>query len=239
MLTERDQQIARWIGGLGAAGVEHVAERFEMPRTQAYSRTLVLREAGLLEHHRLLYNRPGLFTATRRGLRWAGIAHLPTRRVTAAFFAHCWEVARVAAALHRDGGGSPVLGELEFRAEERDSGQLVASVEIERSSSGRVAMHRPDLARLTPAGMAIAIEVELTTKSSRRLDAIVRALAWARHVEHAYYLAAPSTVTALRRAIGRVCAEDRVTVLALEDVAGIVAAEARRAAAKEARNVAL
>lgn len=36
MLTERDLRILAWIGGLGAAGAEHVVERFAMDSATVY-----------------------------------------------------------------------------------------------------------------------------------------------------------------------------------------------------------
>jgi hypothetical protein len=38
MQTERDSQIVSWIGGLGAAGAEHVMSEFGMSRSIAYQR---------------------------------------------------------------------------------------------------------------------------------------------------------------------------------------------------------
>jgi DNA-binding IclR family transcriptional regulator len=74
--TERDSQIVSWIGGLDAAGAEHVMSEFGMSRSIAYQRLNSLTRDGLLEHHEVLYGRPGMYTATLSGLRWKGIGHL-------------------------------------------------------------------------------------------------------------------------------------------------------------------
>lgn len=75
----------------------------------------------------------------------------------------------------------------------------------------------------------LAIEVELSIKAPRRLQTICRGYARARHVGHVYYLATPPAARAVSRAVAEVRAENRITVLALDDIAGLVAAESKEA----------
>ena len=89
MQTNRDKEIVDWIGGLGAAGAEHVMRRFAMGRTSAYARLNSLVAGGLLEHRQLLYGKPGLYLASAEGLRWCGLERLGIYRVSAAGFARC------------------------------------------------------------------------------------------------------------------------------------------------------
>jgi hypothetical protein len=86
-------------------------------------------------------------------------------------------------------------------------------------------LHRPDLALIAPHGRSLAIEVELSIKAPRRLQAICRGYARARHVDHVYYLATPPAQRAVARAVAEVRAQEQIAVLALDDVAGLVAAE--------------
>ena len=65
--------------------------------------------------------------------------------------------------------------------------------------TGRPRLHRPDLAVLGEAG-PIAVEVELTPKAPRRLEAIIRAWRRASWVAEVRYLCAPG---ATRRALER------------------------------------
>jgi hypothetical protein len=218
MHTDRDQEIVRWIGGLGAAGAEHVIERFGITRTRAYARLGKLTAAGLLELRPLLHGQPGLYVATAEGLRWQGLQRLGVCRVGPGGFVHAWEVAGAAVALERGFPGRPVLSEREIRVRERDEGGPVASAKLAELPGGRAFLHRPDLALVSPGEPVIAIEVELSPKAPRRLEEIYRAWARARHVEVVYYLAAPAPARALERAIGRVRACDRITVIPLDDV---------------------
>jgi hypothetical protein len=221
MQTELDAQIVGWVGCLGAAGAEHVMGRFEMGRSWAYARLNQLVEDGLLEQRSLLYQRPGLYVATRAGLRWRGLTGL--------------EVARVAVELCQAlPDGWDLISEREIRARERDSEELLASVQIAARAGGRPALHRPDLALISPAGRVAAVEVELSVKTRARLEGICTGWARARHLQRVYYLAAPSAARAVRRAIKRTRTEDRVTVLALDQPAAL----ADRAEREEADHVA-
>jgi 23S rRNA G2445 N2-methylase RlmL len=108
-----------------------------------------------------------------------------------------------------------LIGEPELRREERLGGIPLASVAL---TGARTASHRPDLALLPPSGGSgtIAVEVELTVKSPRRLAAICLAWARARHVQGVLYIAHESVRPALGRAIAESRAAGRIVVLELE-----------------------
>jgi hypothetical protein len=225
MQTERDAEIVGWVGRVGAAGAEHVMERFAMGRSWAYARLASLVAGGLLEQRTLLYRKPGLYVATAEGLRWRGLERLGVYRVSPGGFEHAEHVASVAVALHRGFPGWEVLSEREIRIGESDRGELLASARVGELPGGRAALHRPDLAVVSPEGRVLAIEVELSVKASRRLAAICRGWARARHVGHVYYLAAPAAARAVTRAVGETRAEGRVTVLPLGDAVTLAGVE--------------
>ena len=107
-----------------------------------------------------------------------------------------------------------VIGEAELRREERSAGSLLASA---APSARALATHRPDLALLRDGGRAaIAVEVELTVKSPRRLAAICLAWARARHLAGVLYLAPEGVRPALGRAIDESRSGGRIAVVALE-----------------------
>ena len=201
MHTQKDRAIAGWIGRLGAAGAEHVMARFAMGRSWAYARLSRLVADGLLDQKTLLYQRPGLYLATALGLRWTGLERLGTYTVSPGGFEHAEQLATAAVALHRGRPGWELLSEREIRAEENDRGELLASAAVGELPNGRRALHRPDLALISPDERTLAIEVELSIKAPRRLAAICRGWARARHVSHVYYLATPSVEGAVNRAI--------------------------------------
>ncbi len=225
MQTEKDQEIVGWVGRVGAAGADQVMSRFGMGRSWAYARLSRLVADGLLEQKTLLYRQPGLYVATAEGLRWCGLQPLGIYRVGPGGFQHAQQVATAAVGLQTGLPAWEVLSEREIRAAESDRGELVASVRVGELPSGRPALHRPDLAAISPEGRVVAVEVELSVKAPQRLARICRGFARARHLDRTYYLAAPAAARAVSRAVAETRAEDRITVLALGDVAGLVVAE--------------
>ncbi|HTZ64329.1 MAG TPA: hypothetical protein VMB51_09515 [Solirubrobacteraceae bacterium] len=230
MYTERDAEIVAWIGGLGAAGAEHVMERFVMGRSWAYARLSRLVLTGLLEQRTLLYRQPGLYVATVQGLRWQGLERLGVYRISPGSFQHAKQLAGVAVALHGRFAGWEVLSERELRARESKTDELFGSVKLAELPGGRPALHRPDLVLVAPEleGRVVGVELELSVKAPRRLAAICRGWARARHIDHVYYLAVPAAARALERAIADTRAEHQITVLDVSDVDGVLRCEQGR-----------
>ena len=216
MNTDRDGEIVAFIGSLGAAGAVHVMERFGMSRCSAYRRLRLLTGEGLLRPHHILWGHPGLYTATRTGLRWQGLERLEVTRLGPGSFEHAWELASAAVALARGLPNHELVGERLLRLRERDEG-LIASVVVGRRAGDHAILHRPDLALLRADGRALAVEVELSVKAPTRLAAICRGYARARHVERVFYLATPAAARALARAVHETRAGERVTILDLRD----------------------
>jgi hypothetical protein len=222
MQTRRDAQIVAWIGRLGAAGAEHVMGWFGMSRSVAYHRLGALTRDGLLEHHAVLFGRPGMYSATAAGLRWQGLDRLPVCGVRPGGFEHAWQVAHTAVELHRAMPGWDVLSEREVRSIEADGDGLFGSVQVGRVGDRQV-LHRPDLVLALPGVGVVLVEVELSIKSASRLAAICRGWARARHIDRVYYLAAPGPGRAVQRAVNATRAADRVRVLGLNDVPSLAA----------------
>ena len=63
----------------------------------------------------------------------------------------------------------------------------------------------------------MAVEVELSVKGARRLEAICRAWARCRLVREVRYYAPPPVARAVSRAVSSVHAHDAIQVLSLED----------------------
>jgi hypothetical protein len=222
MQTYRDAEIVSWIGRLGAAGAEHVMRRFGMGRSAAYHRLGSLTGDGLLEHHAVLFGRPGMYSATAAGLRWQGLERFGVCGVRPGGFEHAWQVAQVAVELHCAMPGWGVASEREVRSIEADGGELFASVQVRRVGD-RPVLHRPDLALTHPGVGVVPVEVELSIKSASRLAAICRGWTRARHIDRVYYLAAEGPRRAVLRAVHATNAADRVTVLGVDDISSLAA----------------
>lgn len=204
-----------WIGRTGAARPEDVMAHLGTGRTATYRRLAACTDAGLLARVRLLHGQPSVYVATAAGLRWTGQEGLRPCRVNPTNLPHLVACTVVWRALAAD--GQIVIGEREIHCAERESGQLIASIELP-GTSGRAPVHRPDMALASFDGAEqrlVAVEVELTAKGSRRLDAICRGWARARHVAGVRYYAPPPVRRVLHQAIARNHAGDRIEVFAL------------------------
>lgn len=221
--TERDAQIVEWLGRIGGAGAGHLMQQFGMSQSVTSRRMCALVADGLVGYRKMLHLRPGLYWALREGLRWRGLTGMRVFRVSPGTYEHTWQTATVAVALHRGLPGWRAIYEREIMRLEAAEGKLIASVKV--GGSALSMLHRPDLLLVAPTGRVVAVEVELTDKGPRRLEQICRGWTRARHIDHVYYLAQPRAGRTTKRTVERVRGEGMITVLALEDVGGIVERE--------------
>jgi hypothetical protein len=224
-MVERQRTISRermdvlqWTARVGAVTAEALADRQRTAVATARSRLRAAHKRGLLSRRAPLAGRPALYTITRAGLRASGSRGLEPARVSPANASHLIACARVAAALERCYPDHSVLGERELRRDEREFGRPLASSLLGTARDGQALVHRPDLV-LWPTGVGtglpVAVEVELTVKSQRRLAGICLAWARCRCVAGVLYLAAPGVERALERAMAQVDADGRIVVVPL------------------------
>jgi len=229
MQTANDAEIVRFIGQVGAASAEHVMARFGMGRSWAYARMRVLTRDRLLERKTLLHQTPGLYIATRDGLRWTAQERFGVFRLSPGSFRHACELTSAAVGLGERLPEWQVLAERELRGRERDEETLIASARVGELAGEHPALHRPDIALIGSDGRVLAVEVELSVKAAVRLRAICRGWGRARHVAHVYYLATPEVARAVLRAVSATGVAELVTVLSLRDLDGAAAAVRREA----------
>ena len=227
MQATLDSEIVSWIGKLGAAGANHVVAHFALGRSSAYQRLATLVRRRLLVQHLLLYGRPALYVATRRALRWRGLDGLGPCRISAGRFEHAWQIADAAVALTTGLPDWMLLSDREILWHERQRHELLASARVGSRGGGSMALHRPDLALISPQGRVVTIEIELTVKKPSSLVAICGGWARARHVDAVYYLASSPAARAVSRAAQKTRAEDRLKILPLGQTAEVVRLERR------------
>lgn len=209
--AERDRELVAFVARLGVVQIAHVMAAMGCGRTAAYRRVAVLAEAGLVERLALLRGEPSLIRATRAGLRHVGLDALGIAVVRPGGADHWLRCADVALRLEEEfGAGGRVLAERELMLAERVEGRPLAGAPI--TQHGREGLHRPDLAVLA-GSRTIAVEVELSIKAPRRLDAIMRAWRRASHVGEVRYLCgSPGVRRAVERAVAATYAEGKVRV---------------------------
>jgi ParB-like chromosome segregation protein Spo0J len=213
--TIQQARTIAWTTALGAITAEALAERDRLSADVAREKLDELVGLELLERHSVLVGHPDLYTATVAGRRVArkhadagGYTYpegLRTARVTIREARHMIACASVAAALERRYDDHRVIGERELHRDERKARRRLASVDIRRN--GRSGSHFPDLvvwppgtlddpdtppsptSAPAPSALPIAVEVELTLKSTQELIAILSAWADCRYIEAAIYFA--------------------------------------------------
>jgi len=218
-----DLNLVHYIGLWGAVGIEHVEQRFGVGRSAAYDRVARCVEAGLLERVSLLREEPTLLRATAVGLRFACLDDFPVAQVSPGSTRHWLRCASVGAFLGNVCGWEKVVAEREIRhAQEGEWGPLL-SAKVGESPDGSPRLHRPDLALVgppvpLPVELPLAIEVELSAKSPRRLAEIMRAWRRASWVGNVLYLCEPGKpYRAVSRAVRKAHAQERVLVLPLSE----------------------
>jgi hypothetical protein len=163
-----------------------------------------------------VYGQPALYVATREGLAWAGIPQVDPARVGVATTRHWALCARLAVVLERR-ERYEVWGEPRLRAAEVEAETAIASARLGDLPDGRPRLRRPDLVLFPPDLAPVAVEVELSVKGARRLEAICRAWARCRIVSEVRYYAPPHVARAVSRAVSAVHARDAIRVLSLDE----------------------
>ena len=188
--VRREREIVRWVARLGAVSVGQIGRRFGVGRSVAYELVRRLVAAGLLERTQTLAGDPTLISATTGGIAYAGLG-LPPPTIRIGEVDHWLACADVAIELERRHGPESVLTDRELRFQEQLTGKPIASAKLGETRNGYWRLHYPDLA-VVEDERTTAYEVELTPKSQRRLETIMRAWRRARHVERCVYLCPPA-----------------------------------------------
>jgi hypothetical protein len=145
VLTERDRALAAWIGRVGAARPSDVMLFLGLGRTVTYRRIKELVDNGLVERHRLMHGDDGVLTATKTGLRFAGIDHLMLASISLASIRHTLTCATVTALIERDLRSGVLLTDREHRASEARTGRTIGSAVIGHTNTGQQRLHKPDM----------------------------------------------------------------------------------------------
>jgi hypothetical protein len=210
----RDLDLLVYVACQGVVTIEHVMAALMVGRTAAYRRVAHCVDAGLLERLELLRTEPSMLRATRSCLRHLGLDAMPVAEVTPATATHWLRCASVAGLLvEREFAPYEVWSERDLRLTEVTQRRPILAAKVGGRSSGLPRRHRPDLAVIAPE-RKIAVEVELSLKAPRRLEAILRGWRRASDVDQVRYYCAPGEVTrGLERAVVKTQTEDKVRIL--------------------------
>jgi transposase len=188
VVTDPNRSVVAWVPVIGAVSAQDVMSRFGVGRTVGYRRLRALVDHGLLSRVRLAYGRPALYLATRDELAWAGMPQADPARVGVATTRHWALCASLAVVLERQ-ERCEVWAERRLRAAELEAGSATRERPA-RQASRRPAdakLRRPDLVPFPDTALSVAVEVELSVKGARRLEAICSAWARCRIVSEVRY----------------------------------------------------
>jgi hypothetical protein len=219
---DRRLALVRWAAGLGAVTGEALAVREGSGLASARARLRGAARAGLLRRCEALRGVPAMYVVTPAGLRACGLRRRTPVPVGPGGAPHAIACAWVAAVLERDYPHHRVLGGPDLRAERSSRGEALASARIAGAASAPV-LHAPDLvliARAPATAPPVAVEVELTVKAPRRLEAICRAWARSSELGGVLYVVAPAVERPLIRAIEAAHAGPSIAVVPLGALAG-------------------
>ncbi|MDQ1582455.1 MAG: hypothetical protein QOF36_509 [Microbacteriaceae bacterium] len=211
-LTGRDEEILRWICRHGVVNAELVGRRFFWrPDTKtygkwaAYRRLRALADLGLVLNNKPLADLPAAIRVTREGARIADVGLRPAPLVVSQL-RHSFAVVVLGEYLLAANPGSTLTTERELRAEryrEMRNGNR-------RTGIGRC----PDALLTLPdagskPGQTVAIELDLTRKDRRTIDAIIRAYDH-EPVDAVWWFVAPGRVEGIKKIVRSLKADDRI-----------------------------
>lgn len=193
-VTERDLRLLAFVSVHRFVLSAHVRAFLGVHPTVAYRRLAGLVGAGLLCHERIFHAQPGCYRITNGGLAAIG-SELPRPTVDLRTYHHDATVAQLwVAELH--GHMCPLrrlLTERQMRCADqhhnRDGDAQLLGVPLAvHDSSGRQRRHYPDLLLTTNKEQGVAVELELTLKSRRRLEQILIGYASDPGIDQVLYL---------------------------------------------------
>lgn len=209
-LTPRDVAIVRWIARHGVVTPQQVAARFferddhHLGTWAAYRRLRALEAMRLIRRDRTFWKESQVLRVTEPGARLADVGLGPANLVLAEVH-HTLALVDLLEELERANPGSRLVTERELRARryrERYAGT--------QSAQGRM----PDGAITLQDGRRIAIELDLTPKRARDVEAIVNAYAYeARNFQAIWWYALPGRVGAISEIVSANRADDLIKVL--------------------------
>jgi hypothetical protein len=238
-ITDADRSVLGPLAEHRILIVPQVALLLGVSEGTAARRLARLQSAGLVHYEHIFHRAPAAVWITRRGLD--AIEHyLPQPRLDLRGYRHdvgvgwLWLAARAG----RFGELTGLAADREMRAADTRAAAAGAPVRYGvglglLGSHGQPQRHYPDLMLETSSGHRVAVELELTAKSSGRLNRIMRAYASDASIDSVLYIAANRSIAARVQASARRAGiPERVhtQVLAPDGIAGAEIGRLRRAA---------
>jgi hypothetical protein len=175
----------RWINSHRMATAEQVGRRFGLSASTAARRLYELKKLGCLTFEKVFYGKPGVYRAVARGTAVAG-DYLPAARLTLASYEHDLQLVDLALILERQRGAL---------------WQTDRQIRHEKGLKGvGTPGHSPDGVLVFPDGVRVAVELELSTKGSGKIEKILKEYAGSRYQEVWYFVTCDYVAARIRSA---------------------------------------
>lgn len=216
-LTERDDEILRWMTRHGVVTAELVGRRFfrrstanDYGKWAAYRRLRALRELGLILSNKPFAQHPAVLRVTREGARIADVGLRPAPLVLSEL-RHALAVVELTEYLLAENAGAELTTERELRAQRyRELREGTREAEEGRAADAllRIPPTGPGAERIT----TIAIELDLTRKDRRAMDRMIRQYDHENDIDKVWWYVMPGRVERTREVVSELNAGDRFEV---------------------------
>lgn len=186
-LTERDINILRFINDMGFCEMPHIDKKFGLKKTTNYRVINKLIEYELVQHKRIIFGRHGIFYLTKKGSSYTDLP--PIKNISLGIYYHHVALIDVHLKLLELYPEASWLSERKLKQENMSTGLG----NLKHTSDGILSFSDEK---------KIAIEVELTMKSKRRLNQIVKFYAANLAINEVWYYCKKSIHSPLISQIG-------------------------------------
>lgn len=178
MNEQRDMRIIKFINQFGFCEMPQIEKQFGLNKPRAYKIMQRLVKRGYVIHERIFFHRHGIYRVTREGARLTCLPKLD--KVPVGVYEHQLAVVEIYIKLMRQYPDAQWMSERIIRK----FGYMP------RVGRGRE-KHFADALLYLPDEKVVAIEVELTMKSKRRLNDIFTAYMCQLEIKEVWYFCAP------------------------------------------------
>jgi hypothetical protein len=186
MYESRDHRIVKFINEFGFCELPQIQKQFGLSRHRAYKVMQRLMERGYIRHERVFFHRHGIYRATRAGAQQSGLPMLS--KIPIGIYEHQLAVIEVYIKLMKEYPGATWLTE-----------RVLRKTGFMPGRNRRRDKHYADALMFLPDGKQIAIEVELTMKSKRRLDKILLQYMTQFEIKEVWYFCAADVADKVKR----------------------------------------